>query len=81
MAPQQDVGLNRKVDQVLELLQGSPLDDNDTGLVGTVNNVLKRVEKLEKIKDKALWVLLGMAAPAGWGITRILSAIAEAIHK
>lgn len=72
--------LTRKVDQILDILVGNGLTE-EKGLVGKVDEVDERIKKLEKFKDKALWILMGMALPGGVGVAKILGAIAEAIHK
>lgn len=81
MASSSEGNLEWKVDQILTLLRGNPLDKDDNGLVGVVNILDKRVMKLEKLRNKILWVVVGMSIPSGFGITKILMAVAEAIHK
>jgi len=74
-------GVEQKVDLVLYLLQGNPIDKDDNGLIGLVNNMDSRIKKLEKLRNKILWVLVGIALPGGVGVAKILGAIAEVIHK
>lgn len=68
-----------KLDKVLLLLGGNELDKEDNGLVGDVKDLIRRIAKLEKLKVKLTGLLIGMAFPAGWGVTEGLGAIGKAI--
>lgn len=56
-----------KVTGILAFLRGNELDKDDRGMVGTVNDLKKRVEYLEKWKDRIFYIMVGMALPAGVG--------------
>lgn len=49
-------------------------DDNElnVGALTEIMTLKQKVEKLEKIKEKALWIIVGMSLPAGAGIARLL---------
>lgn len=63
--------INRKVDNILLLIRGNDLNKEDSGLVGTVNDIDERVIRLEKFKDRMIAVAIGMTVPAGIGIKEI----------
>lgn len=65
-------GVDTKVGQILQLLKGNELDKDDKGMIGTQNNHEKRIEVLEKLKDRVVWFLIGLSFFAGWGILDLL---------
>lgn len=67
--------ISKNVSDILSLLRGNHLDKNDKGLTGMVDDHDDRLTKLEKFKDRATWMIIGMAAPASWGIIQMLLAI------
>ncbi len=64
--------LNSKVDRLLELIRGNDLDVNDLGILGIVNSNKNKIEKLEKLKDKFVWILIGMSMPTSFGILQVI---------
>lgn len=64
IAAKQDV-TSRNVHEILAILRG---DDFAEGMVAAVKNHEKRITKLENIKSKATWTVLGMSIPAGYGL-------------
>ncbi len=71
--------LQRDVHQILELLRGNDLDRNDGGLVGIVSKNKDRIEKLEKLKDRFTWILIGMTAPTSFGIMQLVGWVFDKI--
>lgn len=71
--------LDNKVDRVIEMLSGNEYDKNDNGLTGEVRQLNIRVAKLEKWKDRVIYVLVGASFVAGWTIPDILQKIF--LHK
>lgn len=71
--------MEKKLDSVLLLLRGNELDKEDNGLVGDVKDLIKRIAKLEKLKMKLTYLIVGLAFPAGWGMTELLSAAARVL--
>lgn len=67
--------IDRKLDSVLLLLRGNELDKQDSGLVGTVNDIDERVIRLEKWKDRLIAIAIGMSVPAGIGLKEIIVGI------
>jgi hypothetical protein len=65
--------LTTKTDSILSILQGQELDENDHGMIGKTNDMGKRLSRLERFKDRATWLIIGMSIPAGYGITEVLS--------
>ena len=71
-------GIDQNVTTILHLLTGTHLDKNQ-GLLFEFNeererNILleKRVTKLEKWRDRIIWMMVGMALPTGYGIAGIV---------
>lgn len=67
--------VNDKVSRILIMLIGNEYDKDDKGFIGQVNHLEKRVEVLEKWKDRAIWVFIGMGIPSGVGIWQLLNEI------
>lgn len=67
IAAKQD-STSRNVYKILALLEG---DDFADGMVSAVKDHEIRISKLEKIKDKTTWVIMGMSIPTGYGIVEI----------
>lgn len=64
--------MNGKVDKILHVLTGNPIDKNDGGMVGNMHKLEQRVTKLEKWKDRVVYMLIGASFGAGWTISDIL---------
>jgi len=69
--------LKENVHAILALLRGNEIDKDDKGHLGIVNDHENRISKLEKLKDKAIYILIGMSIPAGFGIANIIGWIVE----
>ena len=79
--------LDQKVTKILYLLSGTDLDPSQ----GFINQFVAdrrerealelRIEKLERLKDKAIWVLAGVALPAGYGIASAIAGLLSLIFK
>ena len=67
--------IDRKLDSVLVLLRGNELDKQDTGLVGTMNDIDDRVKRLERWKDRIIVIAISLSVPAGLGIKETFIAI------
>ncbi len=67
--------IGEKVTSILTLIRGNVLDKNDQGVIGTVDDLIKRVTTLEKWKDRMVWMVIGMGLPASVGIMEILKKI------
>lgn len=67
--------LNKKVDKIIDILSGNDLDKNDNGVVGDVRQLKMRVARLERWKDRAVYLLIGASFVAGWTIPDILQKI------
>jgi hypothetical protein len=73
--------VNNKVTTVITLLSGNDLD-KENGLIHTVKLMQKdldkqddRIAKLEKWKDRFFWMMIGMAMPAGYGVSQLFGMI------
>lgn len=69
--------IDRKLDQLLNIVGGNELDKDDKGILGVKNDHEKRIRRLEKIGNAAIWFLIGLSVPAGWGIIDILRTIVK----
>lgn len=67
--------LNKKVDKIIDILSGNEYDKNDNGVVGDVRQLKIRVAKLERWKDRVIYILIGASFVAGWTIPDILQKI------
>lgn len=65
--------LNDDLKEVLHLLKGNPLNEKDNGIVGTVIESKAKIEKLEKFKDKVIYVLIGASLTAGYALSDIIN--------
>jgi hypothetical protein len=63
-----DSGLAR----IETFLKGNELDKDDKGLVGRVNSTEERLKSLEKFRDRAIYIGIGMGLPAGIGAWEIV---------
>jgi uncharacterized protein YydD (DUF2326 family) len=80
-----NVKLATLIDQnksIMDLLKGNPLNANDRGMLGEIQKlhekddaIEKRITKLEKFKDRMVYVGAGMGLVGGWGITDLLGKI------
>ena len=60
--------IRNKVTSILQLLKGHELDKDDKGMIGVLNDHDRRLEKLEKIKDRLIFILIILAVPASGGV-------------
>lgn len=63
----------QEVSDILALLQGSTLNKQDVGFIGMVLENRRRLEKLEKFKDRVIWIIIGMSLTSGYAISDIIS--------
>lgn len=66
--------IEKKVDKILTILSGDKeFDSSDVGLIGEMADIRKRIERLEKWKDRVIYFLIGASFFAGWTIPDLLS--------
>lgn len=58
-----------KIDKILDILQG---DDFAHGMIEAVKDHEGRIKKLEQVKDRATWVVMGLSIPTGYGVVEFL---------
>lgn len=77
--------IGEKVTSILTLLRGNVLDKNDQGIIGTVDDIDKRLKSLEDWKKGSIRYLkgiaIGMAIPSSIGIVKLLEIIMDLINK
>lgn len=64
--------IDEKLTRMLMMLTGNVLDKNDTGFIGKVNDLESRMEKLEKFRDKAVYLIIGASLTTGFGISKVI---------
>lgn len=77
--------IKQKLDLVLSALTGNEISKNG-GLVEdirdlkkvTIPTLMRRIEKLESIKNKMIWMAMGAGITGGVGIVKIIQWIQEA---
>lgn len=72
---------NKKVTSILHLLVGSEFN-SEMGMIATVKSLEKeneslnkRVDKLEKWRDRFIWVCIGMGIPGTYGTLELVKKI------
>lgn len=65
--------IKEKVNTLLMLLQGNPLDKHDDGLFGEIKKMSERLASLESLKTKVIWIMVGMTGPATYGIAKFVT--------
>lgn len=73
--------IRKDVSSILQLLKGNDLDKDDKGFVGEVNKLRQEVDSLKKFKERVIYIGIGMALPATYGVFGVASAIIKAIAK
>lgn len=64
--------IQQDVHDIKTCVSGNPLDKNDAGLIGTVKDQEERIESLERLKNKGIWLMVGLSLGAGWGYADII---------
>jgi hypothetical protein len=63
---------DEKLNAIHSLLVGHGLDEEDKGLIGTVRAQGRRLRKLERFKDRGVWLLVGAGITGGWELSAII---------
>lgn len=72
--------VDKKVSSILQLLKGNELDRNDNGFVGEVNDLRTRVEKLEDLKKKVIYIGIGVSFPTSYGLASLIAQFIKSLH-
>lgn len=70
--------IDKNVNLMVILLRGNQFDSNDKGMIGKQSDQDKRIERLEKFKDKAIWFLVGAGVIGGLNLVQIIDAVRKA---
>lgn len=66
--------IEKKVDKILTILSGDKeFDSTDVGMIGEMADMRKRLEKLERWKDRVLYFLIGAGFVGGYTISDLLA--------
>lgn len=71
------LNLEEKVDAILRILQGEPLDPKDEGLMGTVRTLKDKVYQILNWKNKVIAWVGGLCFGGGALITFIISRLLQ----
>lgn len=63
---------SKNVYEILAILRG---DDFADGMVVAVKDHEARIKKMEELKSRATWTILGMSIPSGYGLVELLKRI------
>lgn len=64
--------VGRNVNEIKMLLQGNPFDRTDNGMIGEVADLRKRLTRLERLKDRFIYIGLGLSAGCGYAISDVV---------
>lgn len=75
--------INKNVNLMVILLRGNEFDKSDGGMIGDNNDMKRRLERLEKFKDKMIWVLTGAGVVTGLNLVQLIDMVITALkgHK
>ena len=77
--------IDDKVSSILALLKGNDLDKTDQGIIGTVDDIDKRLKSLEDWKKGSIryikGIAIGIAIPSSIGIVKLLEIIMDVIKS
>jgi len=68
-----------KLNNILSLLQGHPLDEEKSGLIHKIKDQEARIIRLETFNQRIMWVCLGFSIPAAWGTIDVIRLLMSAI--
>lgn len=71
--------MNQNVNLVVMLLRGNEFDKNDNGMIGELNDYKKRLERLEKFKDRMFWILITAAGVTGLNLFQLIDLVVKAL--
>lgn len=69
--------MSRNINKILELLTGNDLDPNDNGHIGEIKDLRERVKTLERWKDRALWIMVGMSVTSSFSMAALIGKLVE----
>lgn len=59
--------------KIIQLLKGNPLNDKDKGIIGMVFENNLRLTRLERFRDRVIWMVAGGGVCGGWFLSDILT--------
>lgn len=65
---------SQKIEKILNLLEGSEMGQ---GIIGKTLSNEKRITALERVKDRAIFVAIGISIASGFGIAKIFELISK----
>lgn len=67
--------LDTSTKSLIMLLSGNPLDKTDNGIIGMVREMREQLTKLQRFKDRSIWLMVGLSIGAGWGLSDLLTKV------
>lgn len=75
--------IDKNVNLMVILLRGNEFDKSDGGMIGEQTELRRRLDRLEKFKDKMIWVLVGASLVTGLNLVQLIDMVITALkgHK
>lgn len=70
--------IDKNVNLMVILLRGNEFDSNDRGMIGKQSEQDRRIERLEKFKDKMIWVMVGAGVIGGLNLVQVIDMVRKA---
>jgi hypothetical protein len=67
--------IEKKIDKILNAMFGDNDNALNIGVVHEIGALKDKVKKLETWRDRALYILIGISAAAGWGVGDIIKTL------
>lgn len=73
--------VNKNVSLMVILLRGNEFDSNDRGMIGKQSEQDRRIDRLERFKDKMIWVMVGAGVIGGLNLIQVIEMVKKAFGK
>lgn len=73
--------VNKNVSLMVILLRGNEFDSNDRGMIGKQSEQDRRIDRLERFKDKMIWVMVGAGVIGGLNLFQLIDMVKKAFGK
>jgi hypothetical protein len=70
--------IDKNVNLMVILLRGNEFDSSDRGMIGKQTEQDRRIERLEKFKDKMIWVMIGAGVIGGLNLVQVIDMVRKA---
>lgn len=66
--------IKNRLDDIVGILKGDEMG-HSKGAIPMLKDHEERIKKLETLKDRAAWTILGLSIPSGFGVIEIIRKI------